>query len=784
MNRTITEVGRNICSGCGACYSVCPAHAISMVENSEGFLYPEINMSKCVNCGLCLTVCPAENSKSKNFKKPKCYAVMAKDNIREKSSSGGMFTLLADYILGNGGYVCGAAYDKDFSVHHIIIDNSDDLDKLRGSKYVQSVTGDCYKKIKSLLEEGKQVLFSGTPCQVAGMYGYLQGKVYDNLLTMELLCHGAPSYKILKKSLEEVCNFEDIERLNFRDKSLNWCSTSLVLYMKDGTKSVLNIKDFSYEKGFHKGLFNRMSCAPCKFAALPRQADITVADWWGINMFCKDMDDKKGTSLVLLNNKKAEKVYETIKPEAYKTKPISLKCAKQSVNKTIYRPLSHHLGREKFFDNFKKYSVSKSVDISIDNKYDVGVIGLFAENNYGCVLTGYALYHLVQELGYSAALIDRKYKSKRYKTSTMARKFLQKNNVVEIFDNDTIQLNNNFNTFICGSDQLWNYKLDLNHSKFYLLDFAQDIKNKISYATSFGERFYTNDNDNEYNICKFLFHRFNNISVREDYAVDIAQNLGISAVQVLDPVFVCDKNAYHTLAEKSSIKPDDDYILAYILDPNPEKNRILKYISEMMNKKLYVITDADHNKIKRKRINIGTVLEEVCLEDWLNYYKHAKFVVTDSFHGTCFSIIFEKQFISIGNINRGISRFKSLLKTFDLEENLCLSLNDIKNNNMLNISIEYSKVNGRVESLIINSKKWLEDALKAKLPECISQYDYFNLINYNNLKKSDISTSKYFYYVLVYWYYKVLFNLAIGQANKAHIMLKKAKYKKLLKRVR
>ena len=209
------KVSADDCCGCGACYSKCGVKAITMQENDEGFLHPVINEDSCVECGQCLKVCPVLNAKDENTATPDCYACAASDEIRAKSSSGGMFTLLAEYVLNKGGVICGAAYDEKWNVHHIIINNTADLDKLRGSKYIQSDTEKCYSEIEKLLKNGKEVLFSGTPCQVAGLNTFL-GRKYDNLLTVDLLCHGAPSRGVWQKYLTESFKDRKIINVNFR----------------------------------------------------------------------------------------------------------------------------------------------------------------------------------------------------------------------------------------------------------------------------------------------------------------------------------------------------------------------------------------------------------------------------------------------------------------------------------------------------------------------------------------------------------------------------------------
>lgn len=191
------------CSGCGACFSICPKNVITLIPNVEGFLFPVVDSEKCINCNLCAKVCPVNNIDTSNSKTPEAFAVQANDEIRLKSSSGGVFTVLASYIFKQGGYVCGAAFDDSGKICHQVIYQENDLRLLQGSKYVQSAIGNTYKEVKNLLCSGKLVLFTGTPCQVAGLKSFL-GKNYDNLITADLICHGVPSPKVFQKYIAEL----------------------------------------------------------------------------------------------------------------------------------------------------------------------------------------------------------------------------------------------------------------------------------------------------------------------------------------------------------------------------------------------------------------------------------------------------------------------------------------------------------------------------------------------------------------------------------------------------
>ena len=236
MDNTIDVITHNQCTGCGACYNKCPVNAIVMKPDAEGFSFPSINSEQCIHCGLCLKTCPVFETKYENNPEPKCYAVMANDEIRKNSSSGGVFTLLAEWVLRQGGVVCGAAYSQDcYSVQQIIITKEEDCHKLRGSKYVQSENGEIYKKVKAYLDNGTPVLFTGTPCQVAAVKAYLE-KPYEKLYTLDLVCHGVPSPGVYQKFIEEQEKKYGSKaiQVTFRDKQFGGWNHSTKICFANG----------------------------------------------------------------------------------------------------------------------------------------------------------------------------------------------------------------------------------------------------------------------------------------------------------------------------------------------------------------------------------------------------------------------------------------------------------------------------------------------------------------------------------------------------------------------
>lgn len=305
------------CTGCTACAEICPANCIEMTENEKGFLYPTIDLSKCKNCGMCEKVCPVMRSSSPGYVSegmPEAFAafnVNGRDRIN--SSSGGVFSALAEEIINQNGVVYGAAFTEDLAVHHIAVTDKKQISLLRGSKYVQSYIGDCYKDAKKNLIEGKKVLFSGTPCQIEGLLSYLS-KPYENLFTVDIVCHGVPSPLAWEKYLRymERQYQSNIKHVSFRDKEKGWKNFSMKIVFDNGMEYVCPHDDDLYMKAFLKNLCLRDSCYQCKFKSVRRHSDLTIADLWGIESIAPQIDDDKGVSLVFIQSEKGKQLFENI----------------------------------------------------------------------------------------------------------------------------------------------------------------------------------------------------------------------------------------------------------------------------------------------------------------------------------------------------------------------------------------------------------------------------------------------------------------------------------------
>ena len=300
---------KSLCSGCGACRSACPKQCITMLRDAEGFLYPSVDPTQCVDCGICEKTCPIQNAPAKEVFETKAFAVINCDeDIRRQSSSGGVFTLLAQQILAEGGAVFGAAYDENLKVRHICVRDEQQLEQLRVSKYVQSEIGDTYRQAKDLLTDGKKVLFTGTPCQIAGLNNFL-GRDYEGLLTHDIVCHGVPSPMVWETYLkcEEQKQGKKLLLL-LRSKVNGWKNWHVSMHYVDGSTRTEPNSENPYMRGFLANLYLRPSCHACAFKGYERVSDLTLADFWGIEGVCPEMDDGKGTSLILVHSEKGEQV--------------------------------------------------------------------------------------------------------------------------------------------------------------------------------------------------------------------------------------------------------------------------------------------------------------------------------------------------------------------------------------------------------------------------------------------------------------------------------------------
>ena len=361
------------CCGCSACVQRCPKQCISLKEDKEGFLYPIVDKNTCIDCGLCEKVCPIINPNEP--REPlKVYAAKNRnEEIRRQSSSGGIFTPLAEAVIREGGVIFGAKFDKDWNVVHAWTDTIEGIADFRGSKYVQSTIGNTYREAREFLKQGRRVLFSGTPCQIAGLRKFLR-KEYDNLLTVDVVCHGVPSPLVWRKYLEETRENLRAERdagkntvssslmempvitgISFRDKTYGWkkygfrlryaaskaAENSVSVPANDKGRTFLQpFPDNVFMKGFLKNLYLRPSCYACAARSGKSDSDISIADFWGVQNYYPEFDDDKGIGLVLVNTDKGRKAYEQTNSDSiestYEQGLNQNPCLEHSVARTKY----------------------------------------------------------------------------------------------------------------------------------------------------------------------------------------------------------------------------------------------------------------------------------------------------------------------------------------------------------------------------------------------------------------------------------------------------------------
>lgn len=721
MDKTIAQVAHSQCTGCGACYNKCPVNAIEMKADSEGFLFPRVDSDKCINCGLCLKTCPVVEPAYDNRPEPACYAVMASDEIRKKSSSGGVFTLLAEWMLDQGGVVCGAAYTDDcYSVEHIIATNRDELQRLRGSKYVQSNTGLVYTRVKEYLDNGMPVLFTGTPCQVAAVNSFL-GKPYGNLYTLDLVCHGVPSPAVYGKFLEDqekkYCS--KVTSVCFRDKTIEPWNHCIKIEFENGQSYEKKKNECAFLKAFLQLMSVRKSCGNCPFATLPRQGDLTIADFWNAARFDPKLDDRKGTSLVLANNGNGQVLLKVLQNTSILFHEAPLDYAVKNNAQIKYSSVLHP-HRVRFFDllNIYHYDFEKAVDYGLHRRFDIGYIGWWYGQNYGSAMTSYAINRVLNSMGKTVLMLDWPILAEKApahfadtKTRRFAKHFYEQSMITRMADYK--RFNYHCDTFVVGSDQLWNWYSNRDiGTYYYFLDFVDDWRKKIAYSTSFGHDNVYYPEEMRLKIS-YLLNRFDAISVREKSAVEVCRrDFNVDAVQTMDPVFLCSMEDYDKAIALSNVEITQPYVLAYILNPTDEKMESIRYVASQLHLPYHVILDGQDDFEKLKALaNDPNVLENIEIADWLKYFKNAEYVITDSFHGFCYSIIFSRNMAVFPNKLRGLARFDTLSQSAGLEDRLFYSKEALIKKAPWTKPVDFDQVRGRMQPQIDYSIRWLKDAL-------------------------------------------------------------------------
>lgn len=719
MNK-IDYITKQECCGCMACVSSCPYDAIDVKVDEEGFYSPEINREKCKNCGKCQKTCPLNSSPVRGLSYPlNCYACYIKDyDKRMKSSSGGAFSVLAEHVLSENGVICGAIVDQDCAVRHVLADkNSMDLVwKMRGSKYVQSLCDDTvYKRIKELLSEGRTVLFTGTPCQVAGINSFITGSNREHLITVDFICHGVPSPGLFKMYLEEQLgsDLSNIKSLSFRDKAYGWHSVKLNIADRKGN-ILLNerIGENPFLKAFQQNASLRKSCYSCHFACKQRVSDLTIGDFWNIEKYDTKLYDDHGVSMIMTNTEKGKQLFsklgdvfricEEVSPDVAVSNQSNLR------RPTKYNPLRsavfHYYSLISKLTNSGNCNAKFRISDELSRLFiPVGILNFYDADNFGAVLVPYALSKVINKLGYKAEVINFKY----HKEKICDEKF-------DKFRNEFLPLSpqgsdyeflnsvlHRYQTVITGSDQVFRMR-DTNK---YMLNWVFGKKKILSYAASFGTSVYSGSIENE--KAKMLLDRFDMISVREKEGVDICRDeFGKTALQILDPVLMLNSDEYSKIIESEDIAPLNYNYVGCIFLGAESRRSVLKDPT--------VIPDI---KSKYKLVNVvrhsNGVLRSI--PEYLSLIKNSKYILTNSFHGLVLSIIFKKPFITVVNLDP--SRQLSLLKMLNIDSSRLVNNLSSITLKALEAPIDYNQVDLLLNELRRYNNNYLGQALSLRITE-------------------------------------------------------------------
>ena len=741
-----TICNNNNCTGCSACINICPKQALSLKQDENGFFKPYLDKDKCIDCNLCKNICPLNGVKSENYIEPKLYVFNNFSSEAKLSATAGGFQIIAKNFIQNGGKVVGAAWGENWRCEHIIVDNLDDLKKLYKSKYLQSYLGDVFKRIKNELDKGIKILFSGLPCQIAGLKSYLN-KEYENLFIIDILCNNAPSYGHFRKFLDDNFGIENIKDIDFRYKAPNEETTKKMILKISLNNGKEIYQETWTDKSYGQTFVNRMlageHCENCHFAKFSRLGDVTLGDIFGAERIDSRFTGLKSES-ILINSKKGEQLFKIINNNVDEIIEIPLNILK-SMHPVLERKWEVNPQRNRLFDLLRKYPFQKACEYALENKFDIGVVGVPTNPNFGGGLTYLALKWVLEDLGKTVLMIsppgpDISWLPKRI-TNFKTNPYKEYEHVCYTSKNAMRELNCKCDMFLVGSDQLYsthfgnNYGIYTDMDEFSSLDWVLDSKKKAAYSASFGQDDINCPTDMK-NRMSYYLNKFDNFSVRERSAVDLCKNeFGFEPEFVLDPVFMCKKEYFEKFI--SEIPPTKG-LVAYVLDNRDDKTSIVNDISDKLSLNISYLENAT-----------GKYDQAMNMEDWLSAIATSDFVATDSFHGTCFAIIFNKPFVVISNKERGIARFK-LLEEFGLENRLISSYQEFKSKEEeLLKPINWDEVNSKIEQLKEHSLKILKKAIEPKRKK-VSDYDiliekmqnlennFYTLLN----QKADITQGK------------------------------------------
>ncbi|MBR4504059.1 MAG: phosphoribosylformylglycinamidine synthase subunit PurS [Candidatus Methanomethylophilaceae archaeon] len=703
------SIGSNYyCTGCGSCRNACPKDAITMAYDGDGFLKPVVNRRACVSCGKCVKACPVIDPDYSNSN-PECYAFAADGGKIEGSSSGGAFFRLAEKAVSEGGKVYGAVWNPDFTVSIGSAEDMPGVEPMRHSKYVQSSTELSFREVREDLESGRKVLYTGLPCQIAGLKRYL-GKGYPNLVLVDLLCYYTPPQTALLKYLDENFGLDNVESITFR--TVKGESGKHTVRLKDGTSELRTPNNDAYSKAFRNCMLAKDSCKHCRFARIPRQGDITIGDFWGLAKKKPEWKGK-GPSIVLLNSERGKAFFEScmkdsdLREAIPNFSPEGNRIAKDA----SYEPSTYKSGHALL----KEHGFNGAVAHLCDSKADVCIVGMY-NRNYGNCLTYYSLYRAIKGTGRTVLMISNRSSNTFGGFLNYPYNIADVDPGIESMD-ELPKFNARCRTFVLGSDQWLRDNILVGNRYYPCMFWVDDDKYKIGCAVSFGKGSFTENRDVRTKAGTFL-SRFNRISCREDGGVEVMKEaFGIESTHVLDPVFLMSADEYREMASNTRSRvPKGSYVCSYILDPTIERR---DFVEEARRRIGAESTCAMYDAL-RKKANVPAELRDGAtwdptVEEWLAHIDGCDLLITDSFHGLCFAIILGKQFLAVYETWqwRGLSRVASLLRMFGLEDRLVDPHDPESALKALENPIDYKAVRKILTRERKKTQKWLTDSLDA-----------------------------------------------------------------------
>lgn len=506
-----------------------------------------------------------------------------------------------------------------------------------------------------------------------------------------------------------LCVLERRQNGTNDDKTNGWNRWHSLKISAGGSEQIIEGKNYPYMASFLKNLCLRPSCGRCRFNRLPRQGDLTVGDFWLVDNVDSRLNDDKGTSVILVNNEKGRRLLDAA---AAKFKLLEKAPLEKAVdgNPNIVASSRHNPARDVFFHNRGRMSLAENLDFCAAGKFDAAILNFWPYSNFGAILTGYALQKALDEMGVSNRLI---WYMNRANGNHLAETFLQSHfkkfadrymKYTPLLEDEELErLNEQTSCFIAGSDQIWRSTAQGKDKGVYYLSFAGDRARKIACAASFGMADFIGTEEDE-TLAAFWLRRFDAVSVREDAGRKLcAEKMGIDAEVVIDPVFYIDRKYYDEMADSVSPELPQEYVLAYFLGRKlPENDQMAEYYARKLGLPLIYLSP-----------------KEMTTEEWLHYIRGARLLVTNSFHGVCFAVIFGREFVSVAARTMAFSRFETVLGRLGLENRLRPAAETAVSGNFDFTPINWKDVRRRIAAEKDKALSWLKQALstsKTSLP--------------------------------------------------------------------